>query len=230
MTVASGEPDFIEIRVRDHGIGIDAKNLEVVFDFFSQVNTSDSLAHSDGGLGIGLGLVRTLVQLHDGSAWATSEGLGKGSEFVVRFPSCEPVDSNQDPYVADEPILPHRILIVDDQRSNVTMINALLEKLGGHELRSASDGVSALAELTRFTPDIVLLDLGMPGMSGLDLANEIRQLEHCQHSLLVALTGYDDDQLRAEAIAAGIDLYQLKPVSMDLLKQILRHRQTERQM
>ncbi len=190
--------------------------------------TAVSLAHSDGGLGIGLGLVRTLVQMHGGSAWATSGGEGKGSEFVVRLPSCEPQFSNQAHDRSVEPLLPARILIVDDQRSNVYMLTALLEKLGGHELRTASDGASALSVLVNFIPEIVLLDLGLPGMSGLELAKEIRQLDHCQHSLLVALTGYDDDQLRAEAEAAGVDLYHLKPVSMDLLRQILRHRQIPR--
>ncbi|GAA4468729.1 hybrid sensor histidine kinase/response regulator [Novipirellula rosea] len=228
VSVARVENDTIEIRVCDHGIGIDAEDLAIVFDFFSQVKTSDSLAHSDGGLGIGLGLVRTLVQMHGGSAWATSEGIGKGSEFVVRLPSCEPQLSDQGRDQSVEPLVPARILIVDDQRSNVYMLNALLEKLGGHELRSASDGATALSVLAEFIPEIVLLDLGLPGMSGLELAKEIRQLEHCRHSLLVALTGYDDDQLRAEATAAGVDLYHLKPVSMDLLQQILRRRRIER--
>ncbi|GEM_PF-927257 len=152
-----------------------------------------------------------------------NDGRAQGAEFIVRLPACEPPSrshaSSLDPVLQSH----QRVLIVDDRRENELVLKALVGKLGPYETRSAGDGPAALSLLQDFQPDLILLDLGLPGMSGLELAREIRKLEHCRDALLVALTGYDDDDLRREATASGVDLYQLKPASIAMLREVLRH-------
>lgn len=214
------DDDDVEIDISDDGIGIDPHDLPSIFDFFAQSQSADSLDHSSGGLGIGLGLVKGIVEMHDGSVTAHSDGNGKGSRFAVRLPVCEPIkksDSHDPPSITPTR---RRVMIVDDRRENEFILNALVRKLGEHETRSARDGSAALDCLKEFQPDLILLDLGLPGMSGLELAREIRKLNHCRDTVIVALTGYDDSEMRQQAESAGIDLYRLKPASMDMLKEV----------
>ncbi len=221
----SPQRDQIEIRVIDQGIGIEPDLLPDIFQFFAQSKSQDSLEHRDGGLGIGLGLVKSLVEMHDGSVQAFSDGPGRGSEFVVRFPACEAFDRSFDGSCESDsqPQRSYRVLVVDDRRDNELVLKALVRKIGAHETRSAHNGSAALVAIEVFTPDIVLLDLGLPDMSGLELAREVRKIEACRETFLVALTGYDDQEMREAAASSGIDLYRLKPVSMDMLKEVFRH-------
>jgi len=216
LDISAGN-DCVELSVSDDGIGIAANDLPNVFDFFSQSKAASSLGHSAGGLGIGLGLVKRLVELHDGCVTAHSDGQDLGSTFVVLLPICAPAEAA----AANEPPSAlagcHRVLIVDDRRENELVLKSLIKKLGNHEIRFAADGQSALACLSQFQPDLILLDLGLPGMSGWELARKIRSLEHCRNTFIVALTGYDNPEMRQQAEAAGIDLYRLKPISTEIL-------------
>ncbi len=229
----SADNDCAEFRVTDEGIGIDSNDLPTLFEFFSQSQSTDSLDHSGGGLGIGLGLVKSLIEMHDGSVTAHSDGKAKGSAFVVRLPTCAAPVLTASTEHASFPATRYRVLIVDDRRDNEFILKALVNKLGAEETRSATDGPSALAALRDFQPDLVLLDIGLLGMSGLELAREIRKLDHCRDTFLVAVTGYDDAETRQQSKSAGIDLYRIKPASMEMLKDIFRrvsekkHFQTE---
>ncbi len=214
--------DYAELHVWDQGIGIDPSDLPTLFEFFSQSQSRVSLDHSSGGLGIGLGLVKSLIEMHDGSVTAHSDGKGKGSTFIVRLPVCSaPVHTPVTAHLSF-PSACKRVLIVDDRRDNEYILKALVKKLGADETRSATDGPSALAVLDGFQPDLILLDIGLQGMSGLELAREIRKLDHCRDIFLVAVTGYDDAKLRQQAELAGIDLYRLKPASMEMLDDVFR--------
>lgn len=210
-----------EIRIRDHGMGIDARDLPILFDYFSQ--TPHALDRAQGGLGIGLGLVRGLVEMHGGTVTAFSFGKGTGSEFILRLPQCDGDLQLQLETVAVEPTTPCRVLVVDDRRDNEFLLRALVKKVGAQEIRSAYDGPSALEILTQWVPDIILLDLGLPGMNGLELAREVRNRDACRECLIVALTGYDNDDMRRKASESGIDLYRLKPASITMLRELFGH-------
>jgi CheY-like chemotaxis protein/two-component sensor histidine kinase len=219
LDISAGK-DCVELSVSDDGIGIAANDLPHVFDFFSQAKSANSLRHSAGGMGIGLGLVKRFVELHDGCVTAHSAGKDRGSTFVVRLPICAPAKAS----AANKPHAAlagcYRVLIVDDRRENEWLLKSLIKKLGNHETRSATDGRSALECLQEFQPDLILLDLGLPAMSGMELAREIRRLDHCRNTFIVALTGYDNQEMRQQAEAAGIDFYRLKPISTELLNDI----------
>ena len=221
----SRENALIEIRVVDNGIGIEPDLLPDVFDFFAQSKSSVSLEHRDGGLGIGLGLVKSIVEMHDGSVQARSGGRGCGSEFVVRLPACEPMDRSADESHESDPETQNtsRVLVVDDRRDNEFVVKSLIRRLGEYDVHSAHNGAAALAAIKSFTPDIVILDLGLPDMTGLELAREIRKIEACRETFLVALTGYDDKETRQAAASSGIDVYRVKPVSMEMLAEVFRH-------
>ncbi len=218
---------LIEIRVIDEGIGIEPDLLPDIFDFFAQSTSRVSLEHREGRLGIGLGLVKSIVEMHDGSVQVRSGGPGCGSEFVVRVPACEPVDrpSNNTNELSMDMQRSYRVLVVDDRRDNEFIVRSLVAKLGEHDVRSAHNGSAAIAALESFVPEIVIMDLGLPDITGLELAREIRKIDACRETFLVALTGYDDNRLRQEASSAGIDLYRLKPVSIDMLKEVFLHPQ-----
>ena len=182
---------------------METDELPTVFDFFAQSQSANSIAHSSGGLGIGLGLVKPLVEMHDGCVSAHSDGRGRSSTFVIHLPLCQPSTERE---TADEPTISaggQRVLIVDDRRENELLLKALIKKLGPHEARSAADGPSAIASLSDFQPDLILLDLGLPGMTGLGLARKIRKLDHCRDTFIVALTGYDDSGMRQQAESAA---------------------------
>ncbi|MCI0464501.1 MAG: response regulator, partial [Gemmataceae bacterium] len=194
-----------------------------VFDLFSQEERS--LAHSQGGLGIGLSLVRRLVEMHGGSVKAASPGAGRGSEFTVRVPALpedQGAEANCKQVRAGSPTgrMPsQRVLVVDDNCDAAESL-AMLLQVKGHEVHTAHDGLAALETARDFQPDIVLLDIGLPGMDGYEVARRLRQ-EQGRQAVLVALTGYGTDEDHRRSQEAGFDYHLVKPVELDALHQLL---------
>ncbi|MGH7367438.1 MAG: CHASE3 domain-containing protein [Candidatus Rokuibacteriota bacterium] len=220
---ARAEGEEILVRVRDTGAGIHPELLPHVFDLFTQADRS--LERKQGGLGIGLTLVRRLVEMHGGRVEATSAGPGLGSEFTIRLPRLaadEPETEAVAPAVAaDRPAGPvRRVLVVDDEPDSTDSL-ALFLRLRGHEVRTAHDGPSALEEISRYRPDVVFLDLGLPGMSGYDVARRVRMLSDGGAPRLVALTGYGTDGDRRQTRDAGFDVHLAKPVDPQALDALL---------
>jgi CheY-like chemotaxis protein len=208
------------ISVKDTGIGIAADQLETVFEMFSQVD--QSLEKTRGGLGIGLTIVKRLVELHGGTISVQSDGRGCGSEFVVRLPVL--VESGRDEKqtatsrsVAETP---RRILITDDNRDAARSL-ALLLQYSGHTVEMAYDGRQAIEKAGFWRPDVMLLDLGMPEMNGYDVCRAIRQTAWGKDISIVALTGWGQEQDRQNTREAGFDAHLVKPVDMALLKTVL---------
>jgi PAS domain S-box-containing protein len=210
----------VVVSVRDTGIGIAAMHLPRLFEMFSQV--APALERSQGGLGIGLALVRGLVELHGGSVQAHSAGPGKGSEFTVRLPVAEtPTPPRPAPTAVDRSAGPKlRILVADDLPDCVETL-ALLLRLAGHDVRTAHDGLEAVQAAATFRPDVALLDIGMPKMNGYEAARHIRQQPWGQGMRLVALTGWGQDEDRRRTLDAGFDLHFVKPVEPRALEQLL---------
>jgi PAS domain S-box-containing protein len=208
------------IRVRDTGVGIDAALLPKVFDLFVQGDMS--LDRAKSGLGIGLALVRQVVSLHGGRVSAHSEGAGRGSEFVVRLPAMpeEPVtlrDEGPDDHTAAKPM---RVLVVDDQHDIADAV-ALLVRMLGHDATAVYDGPAALAITAFAPPDVMFVDIGMPGMTGYDVAERVREKPELKDVRLVALTGYGREEDRAHALGAGFDLHVTKPLTDARLRDVL---------
>ncbi len=184
------------IHIRDTGIGIPPEMLLRIFDLFTQA--SQSLDRSQGDLGIGLTLVQSLVQMHGGSVSAFSEGLGRGSEFVVRLPvlaetghrTLNSGSVDLKPEVLD---ITYRVLVVDDNMDAATTLSELI-KLWGHEVYTTYDGPSAIEAAPTYLPDIILLDIGLPGMDGYEVAQRLRQEPRLSKTLLIALTGYGQEK------------------------------------
>jgi PAS domain S-box-containing protein len=211
----------VAIRVRDTGIGIAPDQLEHVFEMFTQIDTS--LERSSTGLGIGLTLVRTLTEMHGGTVGVSSAGLGRGSEFVVRLPIeveatiPTPVAATTDP-VSMEPL---RILIVDDNRDSADML-AMLLTFTGHATFTAHDGAAAVEDAASLDPDVILLDIGLPGLNGYEAARRIRQQQRDgRRPVLVALTGWGQDEDRRRSEEAGFDAHLVKPVDEVVLGKLL---------
>jgi PAS domain S-box-containing protein len=217
------EGDDAVVIVRDNGIGIPAEMLPRVFDLFTQVDRT--LDRSQGGLGIGLTLVRSLVELHGGSVKAASEGTGRGSEFIVRLPALPAVPQQKEERKADEgqsgSATPHRVLIVDDNVDSVESLAILLE-MAGHDARTAHDGPTALETARAFRPRVVLLDIGLPRMDGYEVARRIRQEPGLAGTTLIALTGYGQEEDRRRSREAGFDRHLVKPVDPEELREVLR--------
>jgi signal transduction histidine kinase/CheY-like chemotaxis protein len=207
------------VSVRDNGIGIAALHLATVFDMFMQVDRSARL--SQGGLGIGLTLVRSLVTMHGGRVFACSDGVGKGSEFVVELPLLAGMDTRP-PDDAAPAAFPHRrVLVVDDNRDAAETLGLLLERLGA-VVAVAHSGRVALERLVEFRPSAVLLDIGMPDMDGYEVARRIRALPPPLAGVrLIALTGWGQDHDQREAWAAGFDHHMVKPPDLDELRRLL---------
>ncbi len=213
----------IEVVVRDTGIGIAPEVLPRIFDLFTQLD--HRMERSPSGLGIGLALVRRLVEMHGGSVTAHSEGPGCGSEFVVRLPlSIERTEgpggevsaADQQPMVSDG----RRILIADDNADALESLATLLS-LNGHQVFRAPDGEAALRVVERLKPEIALLDIGMPRLDGYEVARRIRTLDGGHNIMLVALTGWGQESDRRRAQEAGFDAHLTKPVDLDKLGQLL---------
>jgi PAS domain S-box-containing protein len=210
---AAREGDSLVFRVADTGIGLSPEMIPRVFELFAQVD--HSLGRSRGGLGIGLTLVRTLAEMHGGSVSARSDGPGRGSEFTVTLPASRRVAV---PFPAAEAARPasgtRRVLVVDDSVDTARAM-ALLLKSWGHDVRAVHDGAAALAAAAGFRPEVVLLDIGLPGMDGYRVAAALRRLPGLDAAILIALTGYGQDGDRARSIEAGFDHHLVKPVDFD---------------
>ncbi len=210
------------LRVKDAGIGISAEHLPHLFEMFSQVERS--LERSQGGLGIGLNLAKRLTEMHGGTIEVHSEGLNKGSEFIVRLPAVS--DSPTQPHIAaeleDKPV-PQRckVLIVDDDEDTVTSLSIMLRILG-HEVLSAHDGVQALEAAKSFRPDVVLLDIALPRMNGYEAARRIRQESWGENMKLVALTGWGQEEDKRRSIEAGFNHHLTKPMEPTALEVLLK--------
>ena len=214
----SGE--MVEIRVRDNGVGIRPELLDSVFELFTQAD--QSLARSQGGLGIGLTLVRTIVLLHGGSVEAQSPGPGLGSEFVVRLPMAAGEEQAAAP-VEDRGPVPsarRRVLVVDDLVDSARTLGRLIG-LMGHEVQVAHDGPSALEAARDFRPDFVLLDIGLPGMDGYEVARQLNREGADPDRVLIALTGYGQQSDRESSYRAGFSHHMVKPVDLDRLQELL---------
>jgi len=213
------EESVVRISVRDDGIGIPAKELPNVFAMFAQVE--DTLTRSRGGLGIGLTLVKHLVELHGGGVEAQSAGVGKGSAFVVTLPLPEAAPRTESTaaqaaaLAAPHPA-PRRILVVDDHRDGAESMAALLA-LQGHEVKMAHDGEAALAAADDFRPDVILLDIGLPTLSGYDVCRQLRAAPWGGDVAVIALTGWGDQDAVKKGEAAGFDHHLVKPVDEAVL-------------
>ena len=220
---AGREGEEVVVRVRDAGIGMDAAVVPRIFELFVQAERR--LDRSLGGVGVGLTLVRELVEKHGGTVEARSPGLGKGSEFIVRLPSAEgvPVAPPSEPEGASLPAegFPLRVLVADDNTDSADAL-AMLLQMGGDEVRVAYDGVSALEEAKAFRPHVVLLDIGMPGMDGYEVARRLRAAPATRGILLVAASGWGAEEDRTMSKEAGFDHHLVKPFDLNALEKLLR--------
>jgi PAS domain S-box-containing protein len=220
---ATRQGEEIVVTVRDDGIGIPAETMPHIFDLFAQADRT--LDRSQGGLGIGLTLVQRLVALHGGVVSARSDGPGMGSEFLVRLPASEAKrhEARRAPAPDGRAQSRPRVLVVDDNIDSARGFERLL-RAAGHEVLTAHDGRSALAVAREYRPEIVLLDIGLPGMNGYDVAAELRGMDGLEGLLIVAVTGYGQESDRARAQAAGFDAHLVKPVDMGALRTLLARR------
>jgi PAS domain S-box-containing protein len=221
---AERERDMAVLRIRDTGIGIDPQMLSRVFELFVQVDHAST--KTQGGLGIGLTLVKNLVEMHNGSVEAHSAGLGKGSEFVVRLPlSATPIDQENERKAGQrEHQHPapsgYRLLVVDDNQDAANSL-AMLLKLQGHEVRVAFSGMAALEMTKTYSPDLVFLDIGMPGMDGYEVARRLRQQPDLEQLVLAALTGWGQQEDRRRSVEAGFNHHLVKPPDQKSLETVL---------
>ena len=206
------------ITVQDSGIGMPRDKLEFIFEMFAQVHTN---AHRSGGLGIGLTLVKRLVELHGGSIAAWSDGLGRGSRFVVRLPILIPSISTR---TAEDDAMPasapRRILIVDDNRDSADSL-AMLLRLQGNETEAVYDGRAAVVMAERFRPEVILLDRGLPLLNGIEVCRRIRAQRWGERMVIVAVTGWSQAADRRKSQEAGFDAHLVKPVSNETLLRLL---------
>ncbi|MDI1229257.1 MAG: chemotaxis protein CheB [bacterium] len=219
---AFSEGNEAVIRIKDNGVGIPAHMLEKIFDMFAQIDTS--LERSRGGLGIGLMLVKQLAILHGGSVCATSEGLNQGSEFTVRLPLISKPVAGKKPepsvlQIPDQtPSL--RILILDDNESAAKTMGWMMEMMG-HKVEVAYDGPEAIALAKVFKPNAVLLDIGLPGMNGYEVCRALRLDPLLKNTIIIAQTGWGDEEHRKKSKEAGFDFHLVKPAGMEALKTVL---------
>ncbi|MDB6157031.1 MAG: response regulator [Gammaproteobacteria bacterium] len=235
--IARPSGDVVEIRVRDTGIGIPSAHLPMIFDMFTQLR--NDTGRSQSGLGIGLALVRKLLEMHGGTVTASSEGDGLGSEFLIRLPVIGNdtvrisgiaggqangyAASVEAPAAEDASITPQvrrRILVADDNSDALESLATLLE-LGGHEVFSAANGALALESAERHLPEVALLDIGMPKLDGYEVARRIRAQPWGRSITLVALTGWGQDSDRRRSGEAGFDSHLVKPLDLDKLTELL---------
>jgi CheY-like chemotaxis protein/two-component sensor histidine kinase len=214
--------DSVFIQVIDNGIGIAQEALPRIFQMFSQVKASQD--RSDGGLGIGLALAKGLVELHGGQIEARSGGIGRGSEFIV----CLPVGTASPPKLAgsraepeERALVSRRVLIADDNQDSAESL-AMLLRMEGHEVLVVHDGPEALAAVAAFEPELALLDIGMPGLNGYEVAKKIREAAPTSPIMLIAVTGWGQHSDKARARASGFDHHFTKPVEPERIMELLR--------
>ncbi len=224
------------VKVRDSGVGIEPEMLSRIFEMFVQAARHGKRAN--GGLGIGLNLVKRLVELHGGAISAQSEGIGQGSTFEIRLPVLTNVDIPPIPPQSAAPSTPaparaeaapapasglprRRILVVDDNEDAARTLAKLLSRLHGQEVRVAHDGATALETAKAFRPELVLLDIGMPGMDGYEVAKRFRPTPEAQGALLVALTGWGQESDRSRSREAGFDHHLVKPVDPEVIRGLI---------
>ena len=221
----TAKPNLVIISVKDTGIGIAPELLPHLFDMFFQAD--NGIARDQGGLGIGLALARKLVEMHGGTIEAKSEGMGKGSEFVV----CLPLDETNAPSresprnegrATASPLsaLGKRIVVVDDSAMQSQSMLLLLKQFG-YDVRVAHDGPSALKLIAEFLPRVALIDIGLPGMNGYDLARQIRATPQLKDTVLIAQTGWGREEDRHQSRQAGFDYHFTKPLDHELLSKVL---------
>ncbi len=224
--IATVEPGYAVLTVRDSGIGIEPHMLSRVFDMFSQATSA--LHRSEGGLGIGLAIVKGIAELHGGAVEARSAGLGRGSEFVLRLPHDmeiapqTPAETGRTQPAATSGGL--TIVIADDNRDPADSLKMLLE-LDGHTIHVANDGQEALDLVERIRPHLALLDIGMPRLNGYQVATKIRQRPWGHEVRLVAFTGWGQSQDRERALSAGFDRHLTKPVDYEAVRSIVQQTQ-----
>ncbi len=213
------EEDFAVISVKDNGIGIPQSLLPEVFELFMQGDRA--LDRAQGGLGIGLALVKRLIELHHGTVQAHSAGAGRGSEFIVRLPVVrQPLGAAPHAAAPTAKKPPRRILIVDDNRDSAESMAALL-RIAGHEVQTAHTGPMALQCAASFKPDIVFLDIGLPGMSGLEVVRRLRQLPETAKARIFAMTGYGQPEDHRRSTDAGFDQHLVKPLDPTAMEKVL---------
>ena len=219
---AERQGNDVVVSVKDTGVGIPPEMLPKIFDMFTQVDRS--LEKSQGGLGIGLCLVKRLVEMHGGSVEAKSEGHGKGSEFFVRLPVVLSAAREVGPPTdEDEPACPsgkRRILVADDNHDSAYTLAKLLTIMG-NEVRTANDGSAALDVAAAFRPDLILLDIGMPKLNGYEACRRIREQPWGKTAVLIALTGWGQDEDKRQAQEAGFDHHMVKPVNLAAIEKLL---------
>jgi signal transduction histidine kinase len=223
-TAANGAPGDAVIRIRDTGVGIAPELLPDLFQLFRRAD--DSIARSEGGLGIGLALARGLVEMHGGRIEAFSEGPGKGSEFTIRLPRST-AEIAPEPPRQPSPV-EHarrdgkqlRVLVVDDSVDSAESMAIILE-MSGHDVRKAHNGPDALRAASDYRPDVVLMDIGMPGMSGHEVAQKMRETSATRDVVLIAMTGYGRQVDREQSRAAGFDHHLVKPLDFEKLNEVL---------
>jgi CheY-like chemotaxis protein/two-component sensor histidine kinase len=212
----------VEISVKDTGVGIDPELLPRIFDLFTQ--DKRSIDRAQGGLGIGLTLVKALVEMHGGSVEARSAGRGRGAEFIVRLPrgaALVPQDAKaSEPRASPADAHPQRVLIVDDNVDSAQALATLLA-LEGHMVATAASGPQALEQAPGFAPSVVLLDIGLPGMDGREVARRLRAIPQTRDALLIAVTGYGGEGDRRRSAEAGFAHHLVKPVDAPTLSKLL---------
>lgn len=223
VEVVPGDPPQARVSVRDTGMGIPETMLPKVFELFTQLERT--IDRADGGLGIGLTLVRRLAEMHGGAVSVTSPGPGQGSVFSVTLPlrDAAPIspDVTPDETTPERPPSPaRRILVVDDNRDSTDSL-AMLLRLYGHDVRTSYDGRQSLTIAASYRPNLILLDLGLPGISGFEVAKQMRSLPGLADVAIVALTGYGTDQDRAQSNAAGFNAHFVKPIDLTALRELL---------
>ena len=223
---ARHEPGHVIITVRDTGIGISPDMLPRVFDLFAQ--ETQAADRAQGGLGLGLTIVRNMVDLHGGSVSVSSDGLGKGSRFDVRLPALDVAQRSafdgEKPVPGAEPSSDAlRVLVVDDNQDAAEMLVEVLRSFG-HDARAAYDGPAALRLCREFVPDVALLDIGLPVMDGYELAERMRELPGLASLRLVAVTGYGQDSDRERSRASGFHHHLVKPIDIDRIDEVIRRR------
>jgi PAS domain S-box-containing protein len=206
------------IRITDTGIGMPPTLVGRIFELFTQGDATSERVH--GGLGIGLALAKRLTEMHGGDIQAFSEGTGRGSQFVVRFPLSKAAAEVDPPPVVAAPRVRGRALVIDDNRDAATTMSMFVEELGGSAM-TAHDGPSGLAAIESFHPDIVFMDIGMPGLDGYEVCRRIRQMPSQRHVVLVAVTGWGQAQDKRRALEVGFDAHLTKPVDPDAVAQLL---------